>query len=81
MAPEDIPRALMPFGQVDSTLSRRHEGTGLGLPLTNSLIELHGGRLEIDSTPGLGTSVTVWLPDWRIVARSSGGIGLIPSLY
>ena len=71
MAAEDIPRALMPFGQVDSALSRRHEGTGLGLPLTNSLIELHGGRLEIDSTPGQGTSVTVWLPDRRIVAQSS----------
>ncbi len=71
MAAEDIPCALMPFGQVDSALSRRHEGTGLGLPLTNSLIELHGGRLEIESTLGEGTAVTVFLPQVRLVAQSS----------
>ena len=66
MAEDEIPRALIPFGQVDSTLSRRHEGTGLGLPLTNSLIALHGGTLDIESAPGKGTKVTVWLPESRI---------------
>ena len=71
MGPEQIVQALMPFGQVDSALSRKHEGTGLGLPLTNSLIDLHGGKMEVDSVPGKGTSITVWLPHWRVVAESS----------
>jgi signal transduction histidine kinase/HAMP domain-containing protein len=62
MAPEDIPVALAPFGQVDSRLARRYEGTGLGLPLTKVLIELHGGSIAIDSAPGKGTAVTVMLP-------------------
>lgn len=54
--------ALEPFRQVDGVLSRRHEGTGLGLPLARSLAELHGGALEVRSTPGQGTEVTVTLP-------------------
>ncbi len=62
MAPADIPRALRPFIQVDTSLARRHGGTGLGLPLTRILVELHGGRLEIDSTLNVGTTVTVILP-------------------
>jgi PAS domain S-box-containing protein len=71
IAEEDLAQALMPFGQVDSTLSRRHEGTGLGLPLTKSLVELHGGTLSVDSTVGVGTSVIVRLPAWRAVKRPS----------
>lgn len=71
MGAEQIVQALMPFGQVDSALSRKHEGTGLGLPLTNSLVDLHGGKMDVDSAPGKGTSVTVWLPHWRVVAESS----------
>jgi signal transduction histidine kinase len=62
MAPEDIPRALQPFIQVDTSLARRHGGTGLGLPLTKIFVELHGGRLEIESTLNIGTTVTVILP-------------------
>ena len=62
MAPEDIPRALRPFVQVDNSLSRRHGGTGLGLPLTKILVELHGGRLEIESELNVGTTMTVILP-------------------
>jgi len=65
MKPEDIPNALKPFHQVDSKLARRYEGTGLGLPLTNAFVELHGGTLAIDSAPGLGTTVTVRLPTAR----------------
>jgi PAS domain S-box-containing protein len=65
IAVADIPRALTPFMQVDSTLSRRHEGTGLGLPLTKSLAELHGGTLSLESEPGKGTTVTVFLPESR----------------
>jgi signal transduction histidine kinase/HAMP domain-containing protein len=62
MSPEQIPIALAPFGQVDSRLARRYEGTGLGLPLTKSFVELHGGKLRIDSTLGRGTTVRVLLP-------------------
>jgi cell cycle sensor histidine kinase DivJ len=50
-----------PFGQVDSRLARRYQGTGLGLSLAKSLVELHGGALIIDSEPGKGTIVTVSL--------------------
>src|SRR3546814_10362200 len=55
MAAEDLPRALEPFRQIDSPMTRRHEGTGLGLPLVKALIEAHGGRLELESEPGRGT--------------------------
>lgn len=68
MAPEDIPRALEPFRQVDGTLARNYEGTGLGLPLARRLSELHGGSLTIESTCGVGTSVFVDLPLERIDA-------------
>ncbi len=63
MRPEDIPVALSPFSQVDSSLSRRYEGTGMGLPLCKSIVELHGGRLQIVSQLGQGTTVTVLLPE------------------
>jgi signal transduction histidine kinase len=62
MSAEDIPVALAPFGQVDSRLSRRYEGTGLGLPLTKVLVELHGGSISLESRVGVGTAVTVLLP-------------------
>jgi signal transduction histidine kinase len=71
MAAEDIPLALERFGQIDRSLSRRFEGTGLGLPLSKQLVELHGGRLEIESAAGGGTTVTVLLPAHRIVAASA----------
>ena len=53
---------MQPFGQADNSLQRRHDGTGLGLPLARVLVELHGGRLELDSIEGQGTTVTVRLP-------------------
>jgi signal transduction histidine kinase len=62
MKEEDIPTALAPFGQIDSRLARAYEGTGLGLPLTKALVELHDGTLRIASRPGEGTTVTVNLP-------------------
>ncbi len=66
MRQEDIPIALAPFGQIDSTLARRHEGTGLGLPLCRTLVELHGGSLTLASRPGEGTTATVRLPAERV---------------
>jgi signal transduction histidine kinase/HAMP domain-containing protein len=68
MSPEDIAVALTPFAQVDSRLARKYEGIGLGLPLAKSLVELHGGRLEIGSTPGNGTKVRVFLPTAEIAS-------------
>jgi signal transduction histidine kinase/HAMP domain-containing protein len=62
MDPEDVEIAFQPFGQVDNRLERRYEGTGLGLPLTRSLVELHQGTITIDSARGRGTRVTVSLP-------------------
>ena len=51
MKPKQVAIALAPFGQIDGSLARRNEGTGLGLPLVQSLIELHDGGFEIDSEP------------------------------
>jgi signal transduction histidine kinase len=62
---------MQPFGQIDSSLSRKHEGTGLGLPLCKALVELHGGRLSIDSRPGEGTTVTIALPRSRVLSDIS----------
>jgi signal transduction histidine kinase len=65
MSGEDIAIALTAFGQVDSNMARRYEGTGLGLPLAKAIVELHRGRLEIDSHPGRGTTILVTLPALR----------------
>ena len=62
MSPQDIPIALSAFGQIDSRVARRYEGTGLGLPLSKAIVELHGGLIGIDSKPGTGTRVQVILP-------------------
>lgn len=65
MTAEEAVTAMQPFRQIDSSLSRRYQGTGLGLPLTKSLIGLHEGAMDIKSAPGEGTTVTVWLPRRR----------------
>lgn len=62
IAPKDISRAMAPFGQVDNTLSRKYEGTGLGLPLTRKFVEIMGGTFNIASEVGKGTVITVELP-------------------
>jgi len=67
IAEEDIALALAPFSQIDSDFSRKYEGTGLGLPLTKALTELHGGALSLESKVGIGTTVTVRFPAPRIV--------------
>ena len=74
MAPEDIPVALAPFGQIESALSRKHQGTGLGLPLTKALVELHGGTLEIKSLLNVGTTVKVLFPIDRVIRRAGQAI-------
>jgi PAS domain S-box-containing protein len=71
MTPEEIAIALEPFGQVDAGHTRRHEGTGLGLPLARRLAELHGGSLHVESQKGYGTTVTVTLPAGRAEAMET----------
>ena len=71
IAPEDVPRALSQFGQVDCSRNRKHDGTGLGLPLTKALVELHGGSFDIQSEIGVGTMITVSFPARRTVEFSS----------
>ncbi|MSO93663.1 MAG: PAS domain S-box protein [Rhodospirillales bacterium] len=67
IAAEDIPKVLEPFGQVGDILSRKHEGTGLGLALVKALTELHGATMTMASTIGRGTTVTVRFPPTRSV--------------
>jgi len=68
MDQSDIEIAFQPFGQVDNRLERRYEGTGLGLPLTKALVDLHRGAIAIDSARGQGTRITVTFP--RAMAES-----------
>jgi len=62
MTAAEVEIALEPFGQVEADFDRKHEGTGLGLPLARRLTELHGGSLSIASVKGEGTTVSVVLP-------------------
>ena len=68
IAPENIDRVLRPFEQVETSYSRRHSGSGLGLPYAKRLAELHGGSLKLESELGKGTTVTVTLPPSRLIA-------------
>jgi Amt family ammonium transporter len=71
MSRNDIPRAMEPFTQIESSLTNHAGGTGLGLPLTRSLVALHGGTMVLQSDPGAGTVVTVRLPWERLIDRES----------
>ncbi len=62
IAEADMGRLFQAFGQLDSGLARRAEGTGLGLVLTRRLVELQGGSIEVRSTPGVGSTFSVNLP-------------------
>ena len=68
IAQADISKVLEPFGQVDDIMTRTHEGTGLGLSLCSNLIELHGGKMMLESELGTGTTVTATFPAWRVAA-------------
>ncbi len=65
--PENIPRALARFQQVEGQMDRTYEGSGLGLSLAKSLTELHGGALDLRSQVGVGTTVTIRFPAERVV--------------
>ena len=64
--------ALVPFRQVDGRIARKYEGAGLGLSIVKKLIELHGGSIQIDSRPDVGTCVTLSFPAARVVPASGG---------
>lgn len=66
IAHDDLGKVFAPLEQADSSLTRKYEGTGLGLTLVKALIELHQGWVRLDSTPGLGTHVRIWLPPARV---------------
>ncbi len=70
IADEDLERVREPFVQQESSLNRTHEGTGLGLPLVNSVAELHGGAFELESELSKGTKATIWFPPERVLGRS-----------
>jgi two-component system cell cycle sensor histidine kinase PleC len=65
IAKEDIPRALAVYSQVDNPHVRRHDGTGLGLPIVQALVKLHGGIFELESEVGRGTTVSLHFPAER----------------
>jgi PAS domain S-box-containing protein len=62
MTPEELQKAMLPFGQVDSELARQRKGSGIGLTLVKSLVELHGGTLDMVSAKDQGTTATLFLP-------------------
>jgi signal transduction histidine kinase len=69
IAAADLERVLKPFERGETALTRRHQGTGLGLAVSKAIMELHGGRLELQSELGVGTVVTAAFPAERLVAR------------
>ncbi|MGB0682139.1 MAG: sensor histidine kinase [Magnetovibrionaceae bacterium] len=68
MTEEGIAQGLAMFSQVDSRLARKYEGAGIGLPLARLLLEAHDGGIELESTPGKGTRVSLYLPPDRLTA-------------
>jgi two-component system, cell cycle sensor histidine kinase PleC len=74
MTPSEVETAMRPFGQVDTAFNKRHEGTGLGLPIAYALARMHGGDLRIDSQKGSGTRVSIILPTVeQAQAQQNGG--------
>jgi PAS domain S-box-containing protein len=69
IAEADLIRVMEPFGQADGSLRRRYEGTGLGLPLVRSFVELHGAKFDLKSQVGAGTTATILFPAERTMGR------------
>ncbi len=67
IAKQDLDKVLDPFVQAENAMTRRHEGTGLGLPLVKEYMDLHGGTLDLESTLGVGTTVTIRFPPERLI--------------
>jgi len=67
---EDLPKIMEPFVQGDGSMTRNHDGTGLGLPLTKAIVEMHQGVLEMESEVGVGTTVTARFPRERLIVDS-----------
>jgi signal transduction histidine kinase len=71
IAEADLLRVMEPFGQADGSLRRRYEGTGLGLPLVRSFVELHGAAFDLKSQVGSGTTATVMFPAERAMRQTA----------
>jgi two-component system cell cycle sensor histidine kinase PleC len=73
IAADDLARLAQPFEQIESQHSKTQQGTGLGLALTKSLVEMHGGLLDLESEPGVGTTASFSIPIHQgAAARPSG---------
>ena len=70
MSQSELEKVAKPFVQLENWLVRKYEGTGLGLSIAKAFCELHGGRLEMASTPGQGTTATIHLPASRVAANA-----------
>jgi len=68
---DDFEKVFSVFGQAQNIMTRTHEGSGLGLPISRRLIELHDGALELESTLGQGTIVTIVFPRQRTLEGSA----------
>ena len=73
MTLKEVETAMKPFGQIDAGLNKRHEGTGLGLPISYALARLHGGNLVVDSEKGKGTRVSILLPAFDPLKHTAAG--------
>ncbi len=71
MDEKSIETAMLPFGQVEGSFTKKNEGTGLGLPLSKGLVEAHGGTLEIKSEVNIGTTVMVTFPSERTLRHET----------
>ena len=67
----EVEKALAPFGQLDNALDRSSSGTGLGLPLSKAIMDVHDGRIEIMSEKSIGTTVTLIFPSERVLKKNS----------